>query len=89
MGSRLFSNTSSLYAGYDFKQESHREKIAKALNIDPGIIPDRDSWPYDKIVEGIRSGKIKGLWISGIQRKLTLKNLMFPIKLLCSLWNMS
>jgi len=31
--------------------------------------------------------KIKGLWISGIQRKLTLKNLMFPFKLMSSLWN--
>lgn len=29
---------------------------------------------------------IKGLWISGIQRKLTLSNLMFPIKVLSSLW---
>lgn len=29
---------------------------------------------------------IKGLWISGIQRKLTLKNAMFPFKLLSSLW---
>lgn len=31
--------------------------------------------------------EIKGLWISGIQRKLTLSNLMFPFKLLSSLWN--
>jgi UDP-N-acetylglucosamine--N-acetylmuramyl-(pentapeptide) pyrophosphoryl-undecaprenol N-acetylglucosamine transferase len=31
--------------------------------------------------------QIKGLWISGIQRKLTLQNLMFPIKLISSLWN--
>jgi UDP-N-acetylglucosamine--N-acetylmuramyl-(pentapeptide) pyrophosphoryl-undecaprenol N-acetylglucosamine transferase len=30
---------------------------------------------------------IKGLWISGIQRKLTLKNLSFPLKVLSSLWN--
>lgn len=30
--------------------------------------------------------KIEGLWISGIQRKLTLKNLSFPIKLISSLW---
>ncbi|WP_196890701.1 undecaprenyldiphospho-muramoylpentapeptide beta-N-acetylglucosaminyltransferase [Aureivirga marina] len=29
---------------------------------------------------------IKGLWISGIQRRLTLKNLMFPFKLISSLW---
>ena len=31
--------------------------------------------------------EIKGLWISGIQRKLTLKNMMFPFKLMNSLWN--
>ncbi len=29
--------------------------------------------------------KIEGLWITGIQRKLTLKNLMFPFKLISSL----
>ena len=28
---------------------------------------------------------IKGLWISGLQRKLTIKNLLFPIKLIISL----
>ena len=33
--------------------------------------------------------KIKGLWISGIQRKLTLENLSFPFKLMSSLWNAS
>ncbi len=30
---------------------------------------------------------IEGLWITGIQRKLTLSNLVFPFKLLSSLWN--
>jgi UDP-N-acetylglucosamine--N-acetylmuramyl-(pentapeptide) pyrophosphoryl-undecaprenol N-acetylglucosamine transferase len=30
---------------------------------------------------------IKGLWISGIQRKLSIDNVMFPFKLLSSLWN--
>ncbi len=29
--------------------------------------------------------EIKGLWISGIQRRLTLKNLMFPFKIISSL----
>jgi len=29
---------------------------------------------------------IKGLWISGFQRKLTIKNLLFPVKLLVSLF---
>nr|WP_315195924.1 undecaprenyldiphospho-muramoylpentapeptide beta-N-acetylglucosaminyltransferase [uncultured Flavobacterium sp.] len=30
--------------------------------------------------------KIKGLWIAGLQRKLTIQNAMFPFKLLDSLW---
>lgn len=29
---------------------------------------------------------IRGLWISGIQRRLTIQNLLFPIKLIYSLW---
>lgn len=30
--------------------------------------------------------EIEGLWISGLQRKLSLKNLLFPVKLIKSLW---
>lgn len=30
--------------------------------------------------------EIEGLWIAGIQRKLTLQNAMFPLKLVSSLW---
>jgi UDP-N-acetylglucosamine--N-acetylmuramyl-(pentapeptide) pyrophosphoryl-undecaprenol N-acetylglucosamine transferase len=30
--------------------------------------------------------KIEGLWIAGLQRKLTLQNAMFPFKLMSSLW---
>jgi UDP-N-acetylglucosamine--N-acetylmuramyl-(pentapeptide) pyrophosphoryl-undecaprenol N-acetylglucosamine transferase len=30
--------------------------------------------------------EIKGLWISGLQRKLTFKNVLFPIKVICSLF---
>jgi UDP-N-acetylglucosamine--N-acetylmuramyl-(pentapeptide) pyrophosphoryl-undecaprenol N-acetylglucosamine transferase len=30
--------------------------------------------------------EIKGLWISGIQRKITLDNLLFPFKMISSLW---
>jgi UDP-N-acetylglucosamine--N-acetylmuramyl-(pentapeptide) pyrophosphoryl-undecaprenol N-acetylglucosamine transferase len=31
--------------------------------------------------------QIEGLWISGIQRKMMLKNAMFPFKLISSLWD--
>lgn len=30
--------------------------------------------------------KIEGLWISGIQRKISIQNLVFPFKLISSLW---
>ncbi len=30
--------------------------------------------------------KIEGLWIAGLQRKLTFKNMLFPFKLISSLW---
>ncbi len=30
--------------------------------------------------------KIEGLWIAGLQRKLTMQNAMFPLKLVSSLW---
>ncbi len=63
MGSRLFSNTSGLLGGRDFLNPEHREHVAKMLRIDPNLIPQKNSWTYDQIVEGINSEKIKGLWI--------------------------
>jgi assimilatory nitrate reductase catalytic subunit len=63
MGSRLFSNTTNLLGGHDFANPDHRRKVAGILNIDEGIIPDRPSWAYDQIIEGILQEKIKGLWV--------------------------
>ncbi len=63
MGSRLYSNTTNLLGGHDFTNEAHRRKIADILDIDVARIPDVNSWSYDKIMEGVASGKIKGLWI--------------------------
>tara|TARA_R110002111_G_scaffold78338_1_gene124223 strand:- start:6079 stop:7173 length:1095 start_codon:yes stop_codon:yes gene_type:complete len=42
-----------------------------------------DRMEMDKVPQA--GYKIEGLWISGIQRKLTLKNLAFPFKLISSL----
>ena len=63
MGSRLFSNTTSLLGGHDFKKPADREKVAGALGIDAARIPETDSWAYHEIVEGIVSGRIKALWV--------------------------
>lgn len=63
MGSRMWSNTTGLYAGRDFANAEHRFEVAEALDIPVERIPTEDSWPYHKIIDGIRSGEIKGLWI--------------------------
>jgi len=63
MGSRLFSNTTNLLGGHDFTNAEHREKVARLLGIDAARIPQRNSWAYHEIIEGILSGKIKGLWV--------------------------
>ncbi|MGE0607017.1 MAG: molybdopterin oxidoreductase family protein [Pirellulales bacterium] len=63
MGSRLFSNTTGLLGGRDFQNAEHRQHVAGILNFDPRSIPDRSSWAYDQIIEGILQEKIKGLWV--------------------------
>lgn len=63
MGSRLFSNTTNLLGGHDFKNPEHRQKVAEILEIDINCIPDQDSWAYDRIIAGIERGEIKGLWV--------------------------
>ncbi|MBN4083030.1 undecaprenyldiphospho-muramoylpentapeptide beta-N-acetylglucosaminyltransferase [bacterium AH-315-A23] len=45
----------------------------------------KDRMEMEKIPEA--GYEIKGLWISGVQRSLSLKNLAFPFKLMSSLWN--
>ncbi len=43
----------------------------------------KDRMEMDKVPNA--GYEIEGLWISGLQRKLTLKNMMFPLKLISSL----
>ncbi|MGL4514872.1 MAG: molybdopterin oxidoreductase family protein [Lacipirellulaceae bacterium] len=63
MGSRLFSNTTGLLGGRDFKNPEHRQEVADALGIPVETIPAVDSLPYHEILEGVRSGAIRGLWV--------------------------
>jgi assimilatory nitrate reductase catalytic subunit len=65
MGSRLFSNTTSLLGGRSFQSPEHRCDVAGILGIPSDRIPDRGSLPYDQIVQRISEGAIKGLWIIG------------------------
>jgi anaerobic selenocysteine-containing dehydrogenase len=63
MGSRLFSNTTSMVGGHDFAYEEHREKVAAGLGIPLENIPSDYSLAYDQILAAAEEGKIKGLWI--------------------------
>jgi anaerobic selenocysteine-containing dehydrogenase len=63
MGSRLFSNTTSLVGGHDFSNESHREKVAAGLEIPLHHISPEPSMAYDQILAAAESGQIKALWI--------------------------
>ena len=63
MGARLFGNTSSLFCGRDFTSAEHRREVARILGLDEGLIPSQNSYTYDKILEGVDNGRIKGLWI--------------------------
>ncbi len=65
MGSRLFSNTTSLVGGHDFSDPAHREKVAATLGIPTDRIPADSSLPYDQILSAAESGEIKALWIVG------------------------
>jgi anaerobic selenocysteine-containing dehydrogenase len=63
MGSRLFSNTTSLLGGRDFMKAEDRAHVAEVLGIDVARIPQKRSLAYDQIIDGVLSGKIKGLWV--------------------------
>jgi len=62
MGSRLFSNTTNLLGGHDFRNPRHREKVAAATGVPVDRIPDRPSVAYDQIIDAAEEGKVKALW---------------------------
>ncbi len=63
MGSRIFSNTTALLGGYNFTNSDDRRTVAKILEIDVKNIPHENSVSYEKILDKIENGEIKGLWI--------------------------
>jgi assimilatory nitrate reductase catalytic subunit len=63
MGSRLFSNTSALLGARDFTKAEDRAEVAQILGIEASRIPQENSICYDQILDRVREGRIKGLWI--------------------------
>jgi assimilatory nitrate reductase catalytic subunit len=65
MGSRLFANTTCLLGGRDFANAEHRAEVARILGIDVARIPSRPSLAYDEIIDEVRAGRIRALWVIG------------------------
>ena len=64
MGSRLFSNTTNLLGGHDFRQPRRpREGRRRARASTRAASRAESSWAYHEIIEGILAGKIRGLWV--------------------------
>src|SRR4029078_8594191 len=49
--------------GRDFGNPEHRREVADVLKIDESLIPSEQSLAYDQILEGVLSGRIRGLWV--------------------------
>ncbi len=63
MGSRLFSNTTSLVGGHDFANDEHRAKVSEMLGVPLERIPTQPTIAYDEILRAAEQGRIKALWI--------------------------
>jgi len=71
--------------GHIFPAIAIANAIKKALpNAEFLFVGAKDKMEMQKVPEA--GYPIEGLWISGFNRSLTLKNLSFPIKLISSLW---
>src|SRR5262249_1717665 len=65
IGSRVYSKITSLIGGHDFANLEHRSKVARILGINEKLVPAKPNWAYDQIIDGIKSGQIRGLWVIG------------------------
>jgi assimilatory nitrate reductase catalytic subunit len=63
MGSRLYSNTTTLFGHHDFANAEHRQKIASIFKMSEDRIPSDAGLAYDQILEQVENGKIHGLWV--------------------------
>lgn len=72
MGSRLYSVETCLYAGRKFNIPEDRKTTSEILEVDDSLIPVRGTIPYDEIVKGVGSKKIRGLWVVATNSVVTI-----------------
>lgn len=69
--------------GHIFPAIAIANALKKKVDADILFVGAKDKMEMEKVPAA--GYKIEGLWISGLQRKLTLKNLSFPFKVISSL----
>jgi len=63
MGTRETGFTSSLPGYRKFESDEDREELANLWGVENELVPTQRGLAYPDIIEGVISGKIKGLWI--------------------------
>ncbi len=63
LGSRLWSNTATLLGHHQFESNDSRQKVAEVLRLDVATVPSKPSLPFSRILQSIRDGEIRGLWV--------------------------
>jgi assimilatory nitrate reductase catalytic subunit len=63
MGSRLLSNQVILPGGGDYDNTIRRTAVASAMGIPETVLPNKPTLTYDVIVEKVKAGEIKALWV--------------------------
>lgn len=63
MGSRMFSCTTSLPCGRDWKNPAHRKDVADILGVDVAQFPAGPGPAYDQILTNAREGRMGMLWV--------------------------
>ena len=63
MGSRLFAHASGLPCGRDFLKAADRAEVAALYDMPVECVPETNSLAYDQIIDRVKSGEIKALWV--------------------------
>lgn len=63
MGSRLFAHATGLPCNRDYGSPADRAEIASIYGVPAESIPQSGSPAYDQIIDGVKTGRIKALWV--------------------------
>ena len=63
MGSRLFAHATGLPCNRDYLNQADRADVAAIYGMPVDCVPQAGSLAYDQIIDGVKAGRIKALWV--------------------------